>query len=90
MKIYRNNHLIWFGENDSEELRQIAEFIASGQKYSMAFVSFSSDYKMLDKDETSVKSLENARKIGLKAGLKRSILHHKWLWCGFIWGMFDA
>ena len=59
-------------ENDSDkELTQIAEFIASVDKGIPWHISrFHPDYKMLDKDETSLQSLERAREIGLKAGLK--------------------
>lgn len=59
-------------ENDSDkELTQIAEFIASVDKEIPWHISrFHPDYKMLDKDETSLQSLERARKIGLKAGLR--------------------
>lgn len=60
------------GENDSdEELTQIAEFIASVDNGIPWHISrFHPDYKMLNKDETSLKSLENAKRIGLEAGLK--------------------
>jgi pyruvate formate lyase activating enzyme len=59
-------------ENDSdEELKQIAEFIASVDKGIPWHISrFHPDYKMLGKDETSLKSLNRAKRIGKKAGLK--------------------
>lgn len=60
------------GENDSdEELTKIAEFIASVYKDIPWHISrFHPDYKMLDKDETSLESLERAERIGKKSGLK--------------------
>jgi len=60
------------GENDSdEELKQIAEFIASVDKNIPWHISrFHPDYKMQDKDVTSLASLAKAKEIGLKAGLK--------------------
>lgn len=73
VKIYQEiTTLIIPRENDSEEeLRQIAEFIASVDKNIPWHLSrFHPDYKMLDKDVTSYESLVKAREIGLKAGLK--------------------
>ncbi len=59
-------------ENDSDkELTQIAEFITSVDNGIPWHISrFHPNYKMLDKDETSLRALERARKIGLGAGLK--------------------
>ena len=73
MKIHQEiTTLIIPGENDSEEeLRQIAEFIASVDKNIPWHLSrFHPDYKMPDKNITSYKSLVKAREIGLAAGLK--------------------
>lgn len=73
MKIHQEiTTLVIPGENDSEdELRQIAEFIASVDKNIPWHLSrFHPDYKMTGKDITSYESLAKAREIGLKAGLK--------------------
>ena len=59
------------GENDSpEELKDIATFIASVDKNIPWHVSrFHPDYKMRNKERTSMKSLEIAYDAGKKAGL---------------------
>jgi len=74
---YKNNvwvevtTLIVPGENDSEkELKQIAEFISGVSKDIPWHISrFHPDYKMLNKNITSEKTLDKAYKIGKKAGL---------------------
>ncbi|MBF0274517.1 MAG: AmmeMemoRadiSam system radical SAM enzyme [Nitrospinae bacterium] len=60
------------GKNDStEELRDIASFIAGLGKHIPWHVSaFHPTYKMLDSNNTPLKTLINAREIGLKEGLK--------------------
>ncbi len=60
------------GYNDSdEELTQMAEFIASvSVDIPWHVTAFRPQYKMADRDSTSVETLYRARKIGLKAGLK--------------------
>ncbi len=64
--------LIIPGWNDSpEELRQIAQFIASVDPSMVWHVSaFYPTYKMNDRPPTPLSSLELAREIGLEAGLK--------------------
>jgi len=64
--------LIIPGLNDGEEeLRRLAEFIATlGQETPWHISRFHPTYKMLDRSPTSVKILEQARKIGLEAGLR--------------------
>ena len=59
--------------NDSdEELTKIANFIANDLSITTPWhlSAFHPDYKMLDRPNTSVKSLENAYNIAQKAGLK--------------------
>ena len=58
--------------NDSEEeLRELAQFIASlGKEVPWHISRFHPTYKMLDRSPTSVLILERARKIGLEAGLR--------------------
>ncbi len=60
------------GENDSnEEIRQIANFIASISKNIPWHISaFHPDYKMQDKSITSFATLKRALEIGNKTGLK--------------------
>ena len=60
------------GENDNpKELKELAEFIASINKDIPWHISrFHPDFKMTDKDPTSMESLLNAYEIGKKAGLK--------------------
>ncbi len=64
--------LIVPGFNDSEgELSSIARFIASvSPEIPWHVTAFHSDYKMLDRDNTSVKSLRKAALIGREAGLQ--------------------
>ncbi len=59
-------------ENDSDdELKQIAEFITSVDKSIPWHISkFHPDYKMTNKNTTSVETLHKAHEIGKKAGLK--------------------
>ncbi|MBS3055816.1 MAG: AmmeMemoRadiSam system radical SAM enzyme [Candidatus Aenigmarchaeota archaeon] len=59
------------GENDSkEELEQIAGFVASIDKNIPWHISaFHPDYKMKDRDSTSIQKLNKAYEIGRKAGL---------------------
>jgi len=60
------------GLNDSEEeLRQIAEFVASvGPEVPWHVSQFYPAYKMLDRGRTPVVTLRQARAIGLEAGLR--------------------
>ncbi len=64
--------LIIPGWNDSpEELRQIAQFIASVDPSMVWHVSaFYPTYKMNDRPPTPLSSLEQAREIGMEAGLR--------------------
>ncbi len=64
--------LIIPGLNDSEtELTELARFIVSlGAEVPWHISRFHPTYKMLDRSPTSVKILEEARKIGLDAGLR--------------------
>lgn len=60
------------GQNDStEELRGIAEFLAStGKEIPWHLSRFHPDYKYLDAEPTPIKTLEKGYAIGKKAGLK--------------------
>ena len=60
------------GKNDSdEELKKIAEFIASVDKsIPWHIIAFHPDYKMVDSHATTSKELLRAYKIGKEAGLK--------------------
>jgi pyruvate formate lyase activating enzyme len=60
------------GLNDGEEeLEKVAQFVASLGKETPWHISrFHPMYKMLDRSPTSVKTLERARTIGLRAGLR--------------------
>lgn len=80
MKLFKKYH-IWLevttlivpGDNDSdEELTKIANFIATElDSYTPWHISaFHPDYKMLDREPTSIKTLDRAFDIGKKAGLK--------------------
>lgn len=64
--------LLITGENDSEdELNQLTGFISSlGDEIPWHISRFHPDFKYMDRDFTSVKSLERAYKIGKKNGLK--------------------
>lgn len=64
--------LIIPGKNDSdEELRQIAEYVASVSKdIPWHVTAFYPAYKMMDTPPTPAETLERAYKIGKKAGLK--------------------
>jgi len=60
------------GVNDSdEELRQIADFIASvGAEIPWHVSQFFPAYRMVDRPETPVETLRRAREIGMSAGLR--------------------
>lgn len=64
--------LIIPGLNDTEEeLRRLAEFIATlGRETPWHISRFHPMYKMLDRSPPSVRILDQARKIGLEAGLR--------------------
>lgn len=68
--------------NDSEEeLREIARFIKSVSPFIPWHVTaFHPDYKMQDRDRTSVKKIIRAREIGLEEGLK-------FVYGGNVWGL---
>jgi len=72
------------GENDSqEELRDIAEFIASVDKNMPWHISrFHPDYKFSNKEATPEAVLKGARKLGLDAGLK-------YIYIGNVYGSGD-
>jgi pyruvate formate lyase activating enzyme len=58
--------------DDSSELRQLAAFIADelGTDTPWHISRFHPTYKLTDRPPTTVKTLTNAREIGLRAGLK--------------------
>ncbi|MFH0838969.1 MAG: AmmeMemoRadiSam system radical SAM enzyme [Candidatus Omnitrophota bacterium] len=60
------------GENDSEEeLKDIAEFLSdTGKEIPWHISRFHPDYNMTTKSPTPVKTLQKAREIGFKAGLR--------------------
>lgn len=64
--------LVVHGLNDSEEeLKQIANFIASvGKDIPWHVTAFHPDYKMTDRNSTPIKTLEMAHDIGIKTGLR--------------------
>ncbi len=64
--------LIIPGENDSDkDIEEMADFIANelGKHVPWHLSAFHPDYKMRDKDHTSVESLMKAKEIGKRAGL---------------------
>ena len=60
------------GFNDSqEELQEMAEFLVSVDPFiPWHLTAFHSDYKMMDKENTNIKTLIKAAEIGRKVGLK--------------------
>ncbi|MFY9225932.1 MAG: radical SAM protein [Blastocatellia bacterium] len=60
------------GFNDSqEELQEMAEFLVSVDPFiPWHLTAFHSDYKMMDKENTNIKTLIKAAEIGKKVGLK--------------------
>ncbi|MBU4210003.1 AmmeMemoRadiSam system radical SAM enzyme [Patescibacteria group bacterium] len=73
--------MIIAGENDSPaELKKIAEFIANlSCDIPWHVTAFHPDYKMMDKEATSLEKLEEAWQIGKKSGLK-------YIYTGNVWG----
>ncbi len=82
---------IWFeittllipGENDSdEELKKESNWILEnlGENVPLHFTAFHPDYKLSDKEQTPLLTLERARNIALESGIKYCYLgnvHHK-------------
>ena len=70
------------GENDSEEeLRDIAEFIASVDKNIPWHVSrFHPDYQFIDHEATPESTLKKAQEIGYKSGLSYIYVGNVWGW----------
>lgn len=72
---------VWFelttllipGENDSEgELEEMTQWVASalGPDVPMHFTAFHPDYRMTDKESTPLATLERARRIARKSGIR--------------------
>ncbi|MBM3255640.1 MAG: AmmeMemoRadiSam system radical SAM enzyme, partial [Candidatus Omnitrophica bacterium] len=74
--------LVITGENDSaDELRGIAEFIASVDKDMPWHIScFHPDYKFIDHQVTPEETLKNAQEIGYNAGLKYIYIGNVYGW----------
>ena len=61
------------GENDSEkEIAEMSEWIMEhcGDEVPLHFTKYHPDYRMMNNPETPIETLEKARKIAMKAGLK--------------------
>ena len=81
LKWLKNETDIWFeittllipDENDSpDEIRQMCDWILEnlGDEIPLHFTAFHPDFKMLDKPRTPASTLNTARSIALKAGIK--------------------
>ncbi|OGV05766.1 MAG: AmmeMemoRadiSam system radical SAM enzyme, partial [Ignavibacteria bacterium RIFOXYB2_FULL_36_7] len=77
----KNETDVWFeittllipNENDNpEEIKQECEWIVNnlGDSVPLHFTAFHPDFRMLDKERTPEKTLNNARKIALEEGIK--------------------